>query len=180
MTQAAVIATSSPLTKIVPGLMIYTVVFFLIAFWVLKRFAFDRIQQLIDERRARIVRAVEESEAARDEVRRLVEEQRAAIERARVQAEEIRAEARRTSQVLERQMREEVDAERRRRLEETRREIEAETERALERIRREVADLTLAATEKVTGKVLDASDHRRLIEQAIADLDFSILEESRS
>ena len=65
-----------------------------------------------------------------------------------------------------------------RRLEETRRQIEAETHRALEQIRAEVADLTLVATAKVTGKVLDDADHKRLIEDAIRDLDFSALEEA--
>jgi F-type H+-transporting ATPase subunit b len=39
-----------------------------------------------------------------------------------------------------------------------------------------VADLTLEATEKVTGKVLTDADQRRLIEQAIDELDFSVLE----
>ena len=73
-------------------------------------------------------------------------------------------------------MREETEAERQRRLEETRREIQAETQRALEQIRSEVAELTIAATSKVTGKVLDRDDHRKLIEEAISDLDFSVLE----
>jgi F-type H+-transporting ATPase subunit b len=171
---------ASSLISVTPGLMVWTIVCFLIVLWVLKRFAFGRVQQVIDERRQTIEEAIEEATDARDEARQLVEEHRTLIEQARVQAEEIRAEARKTAQALERQMRDEVDAERRRRLDEARREIEAETERALGRIRREVADLTLVATEKVTGKVLDASDHRRLIEQAVADLDFSALEESRS
>ena len=43
-------------------------------------------------------------------------------------------------------------------------------------LRAEVAELTLIATAKVTGKVLDDSDHKRLIEDAISDLDFSVLE----
>jgi len=73
-------------------------------------------------------------------------------------------------------LKEELDAERARRVEETRREIEAETRRSIELIRSEVADLTLEATAKVTGKVLDDEDHRRLIEEAIGDLDFSVLE----
>ncbi|MGZ4398240.1 MAG: F0F1 ATP synthase subunit B [Gaiellaceae bacterium] len=171
---------ASSLISVTPGLMIWTIVCFLIVLYVLKRFAFGRVQQVIDQRRQTIEEAIEEATKARDEARQLVEEHRALIEQARVQAEEIRTEARRTNEALERRMREEVDADRRRRLDETRREIEAETERALERIRREVADLTLVATAKVTGKVLDSSDHRRLVEQAVADLDFSALEESRS
>jgi F-type H+-transporting ATPase subunit b len=74
-------------------------------------------------------------------------------------------------------MREELEADRQRRLEETTKQIEAETRRALEQIRAEVADLTLMATGKVTGKVLTGEDHRRLIDEAIGELDFSVLEE---
>jgi F-type H+-transporting ATPase subunit b len=73
-------------------------------------------------------------------------------------------------------MKEETEAERQRRLEDTARQIQAETARALEQIRSEVADLTLLATAKVTGKALDDADHRRLIDEAISELDFSALE----
>ena len=70
-------------------------------------------------------------------------------------------------------MREETEAERQRRLEDTRREIAAETARALEQIRSEVADLTLEATAIVVGKTLDADRDRELISDAIGSLDFS-------
>jgi F-type H+-transporting ATPase subunit b len=76
-------------------------------------------------------------------------------------------------------MKEELEAERQRRLEDTSKQIEAETRRALEQIRAEVAELTVIATSKVTGKVLTDEDHRRLIEEAIGELDFSVLEEVR-
>jgi hypothetical protein len=33
------------------------------------------------------------------------------------------------------------------------------------------------ATQKVTGKVLDAADHKRLIDEAIGELDFSALQQ---
>ena len=75
-----------------------------------------------------------------------------------------------------RRMREETETDRQRRLEDTRKQIEAETGRALEQIRLEVADLSLIAAEKVTRKSLDDADHRRLIDEAIGELDFSVLE----
>ena len=77
-------------------------------------------------------------------------------------------------------MKEESEVDRARRLEETKRQIDAETKRSLDMIRSEVADLTLEATARVTGKVLDAEDQRRLIDEAIAELDFSALEKERS
>jgi F-type H+-transporting ATPase subunit b len=172
------LAATSPLTKIIPGLMIWTLVFFFITFWVLKRYAFGPIQKVIDERRERIRQSLEEAERARTEAQGLLEEHRKLISQARGDADRILAEARRVSDAQRERAREETEADRQRRLEETKRLIEAETQRALEQIRAEVADLTLIATERITGKVLDDEDHKRLIEEAVEDLDFSLLEDS--
>jgi F-type H+-transporting ATPase subunit b len=168
---------TNPLIQVTPGLMIWTIVAFLITLFVLKRFAFGPIQKMIDERRERIRRSIQEADEARAEARRLLEEHKALIGQARGQAEEILAEARKTREAMERRMKEETEAERQRRLEETRREIQAETQRALTQIRVEVAELTLVASQKVIGRSLDESDDRRLIEEAIKDLDFTQLEE---
>ena len=168
---------ANALIEVVPGLMIWTIVCFAIAFWVLKRYAFGPIQKTIDERRDRIRQSLAEADNARAEARRLLEEHRKLIGQAREDAEEIRAEVRRDAEAARERVREETEADRQRRLEETRRQIEAETARSLAQIREEVAELTLAATAKVTGKVLDGSDQRRLIDEAISSLDFSVLEE---
>ncbi len=169
-------AASNALIQVTPGLMIWTVVCFLITLWVLKRYAFGPIQKTIDERRERIRRAIEEADKARAEARGLLEEHRKLIGRAKSDAEEILAEARKVAEVNERRMRAETEADRQRRLDETRRQIESETRRALEQIRAEVADLSLLVARKVTRKALDDEDHRRLIEEAVGDLDFSVLE----
>ena len=176
----ALLVASSGLIKVVPGLMIWTIVCFLITLFVLKRYAFGPIQKMLDERRERIQRSIEEAEHAREEARKLLEEHRALIGQARGQAEEILAEARKVGESQRQRVREETEADRQRRLEETRRQIEAETQRALEQIRAEVAELTLVAATKVTGKVLDDADHRRLIEDAIKDLDFSAFEDQEA
>ena len=167
----------SALIKVVPGLMIWTIICFLITLFVLKRFAFGPIQKMIDERRERIQRSIEEAEKARAEARKLLEEHRALIAEARGQGEQILSEARKVADAQRQRVKEETEVDRQRRLEETKRQIEAETQRALQQIRSEVAELTLMATAKVTGKVLDDADHRRLIDDAIKDLDFSVLEQ---
>jgi F-type H+-transporting ATPase subunit b len=166
----------SPLIQVIPGLMIWTLLCFAITFYVLKRFAFGPIQRIIDERRKRIREALEEAERTRVEARQLLEEHRELRARSRGEAEEILAEARRVADAMAVRVREETEADRQRRLEDTKRQIAAETERALEQIRAEVADLALVAAEKVTRKSLDRDDQRRLIDEAIRELDFSALE----
>jgi F-type H+-transporting ATPase subunit b len=174
------VVASSGLIKVVPGLMIWTIVCFLLTLFVLKRYAFGPIQNMLDERRERIQRSIEEAEHARTEARKLLEEHRALIGQARGQAEEILAEARKVADAQRQRVKEETEADRQRRLEETRRQIEAETQRALVQIRTEVAELTVIAASKVTGKVLDDDDHRRLISEAIGELDFSAFEEQEA
>jgi F-type H+-transporting ATPase subunit b len=167
---------ANPLISVTPGLMIWTIVCFLITLFVLKRYAFGPIQNVIDERRERIRQSLSEADRARDEARKLIEEHRTLIQQARQESEEIRSGARREADAQRERAREEIESDRQRRIEETRRQIEAETRRSLEQIRREVAELTLEAAAKVTRRSLDDAEHRRLIEEAIGELDFSALE----
>lgn len=169
----------NPLIEVSTGLMIWTLVCFGITFYVLRKFAFGPVQNLIDERRRRIREALDEADNARAEARRLLEQHKQLMSQARGQAEEILAETRQIAEAQGKRMREELEADRKRRVEETTKQIQSETARALEQIRAEVGELTVIATEKVTGKVLDDSDQRRLIDEAIGELDFSVLEGKR-
>jgi F-type H+-transporting ATPase subunit b len=167
--------SGNDLITVVPGLMIWTVVTFLIVFFVLKKLAFKRIQGLIDQRRDRIKEALDAADNARDEARQLLEEHRKLIADARAQSEQILVDARRDADAQRDRVRVEASADLERRLEENRREIEAENRRLVEQIRREVVERTLIASEKVTGKVLDAEDQRRLIDEAVGEIDFDRL-----
>ena len=171
---------ANSLITVVPGLMIWTLVCFLIVFLVLRRFGFAQIQKIIDERRDRIHRSIEQAEQARDEAARLLDEHRAMIVQARGQAEEILEDARKVAESQRERLHGELESDRARRLAETERQITSETERALDQIKNEIAELALITTAKVTGKLLTPEDHRRLIDSAVEELDFSVLEESRS
>ena len=176
----SLLVAASGLIKVVPGLMIWTLVAFGATFFVLKRYAFGPVQKMIDERRDRIAKAIEEADNARAEARDLLEQHRALIGEAKGESAEILADARKVADAQLARVREEAEADRQRRLEETRKQIEAETARALDQIRGEVADLTVEATQRVVGKVLDTADQRRLIDEAIEGLDFSALEGGRN
>ncbi|HET9286760.1 MAG TPA: F0F1 ATP synthase subunit B [Gaiella sp.] len=170
----------SGLIEVVPGLMIWTLICFGIAFFVLRKYAFGPIQKTIDDRRERIRQAVEEADNARNEARQLLEQNRAILAQARSESADILAETRKVADAQIERAKKEAETERQRRLEDTRKQIEAETARAIGQIRAEVADLTIEATERVVGKVLDAEDQRRLVQEAVQSLDFSALEGRKS
>jgi F-type H+-transporting ATPase subunit b len=167
---------SSPLIQVTPGLMIWTIVCFGITYFVLRKYAFGPIQTMIDTRRERIEQAIAEADNARQEARSLLEEHKKLIGQAKTEAEEILTEARRVGEAQRERVREETEEDRQRRLEETRRQIEQATHQALGQIREEVGKLGLLAAEKITRKSLTGDDQQRLIDEALAEIDFSQLE----
>ncbi|HEY7619883.1 MAG TPA: F0F1 ATP synthase subunit B [Solirubrobacteraceae bacterium] len=162
------------------GLMIWTLIAFFVAFFVLRKWAWPAITDALDKRQRAIEESIDTAERARTEAAGLLEEYRERLKEARSQADEIVARARKAGEVHERESLEEARAKRDELMEQTRRDIQAETRRAIQEIRNEVADLTIMATEKVTRKSLDDDDQRRLVEEALSDLDFSQLGERRN
>lgn len=157
------------------GLMIWTLVAFGIALFLLQRLAFPRIGEALDKRRKTIEESIDAAERTRREADALLEEYRARLREAREQADEIVSRARKAADRLQEEQLAEARESREELMERTRRDIEAETRRALEEIRNEVASLTVLATEKLARKTLDERDHQRLIDEALEEIDFSRL-----
>ncbi len=157
------------------GLMVWTLVLFGVSLLILWKLAFPRISAALDRRQRVIEESIDAAEETRRKADELLEEYRERLGEARRQAEEIIERARKAGEAHERGSEEEALARREQLMEQTRREIELETRRAIDELRREVADLTVEATEKVTRKTLTEEDQRRLIEDALSELDFSTL-----
>jgi F-type H+-transporting ATPase subunit b len=155
------------------GLMIWTLIAFGVTMFILKRFAFPLISDALERRSNAIQDSIDHAEQTRREADELLREYRERLKEAREQADDIIVRARKAAEQFEHEQKEQSRKEHAEAMERTRREIEAETRRALDEIRKEVANLTVIATEKVTRKSLDADDHKRLIEEALAEVDFS-------
>jgi F-type H+-transporting ATPase subunit b len=171
------VAASSGSFLITPnvGLMIWTLLLFGISLYILWKLAFPRISEALDRRQHAIEESIDHAERVRHEADELRVEYRERLKEAREQAEQILERSRKTAEAREREIQAEAEQRREQLMEQTRRDIEAETRRAIQEIRSEVADLTVLATEKVTRKVLDEDDQRRLVEDALSELDFSAL-----
>jgi len=161
------------------GLMIWTLALFLFTMWVLNKVAFPRIAEALEKRANAIRDNIEAAERQRGEADELLEEYRGRLKEAREQADDIVARARKASETAKAEAASEGKSKREELVAAARRDIETETRRSLERIRKEVADLTVIATEKVTRKSLDDDDHKRLVDEALGEVDFSMLSGER-
>ncbi|MDO8213095.1 F0F1 ATP synthase subunit B [Conexibacter sp. CPCC 206217] len=169
----------NPLVRVVPGLMIWTLLAFLVALFVLRKYAWPQITRVLDQRQTQIEDSIDAAERTRQEADQLLAEYRERLAEARSQADEIVAKAERAGEVAEREALDAAKDKREDMLEQTKRDIQAETQRAIQEIRREVADLTVQATEKVTKKTLSPDDQKRLVEEALSELDFTQLSGDR-
>ena len=167
--------SSNPLISIELGVMIWTLLAFGVTLWVLSKVAFPRIGEALDKRRRAIDESIESAQSTKREADELLSEYRARLKEAREQAEDIVSRARKAAESLEDESKAQAVQQREELRAAARRDIEAETRRSLEEIRREVANLTVAATEKVTRKTLTEDDQRRLVEEALGEVDFSAL-----
>lgn len=162
------------------GLMLWTLLAFGVTIVLLNKLAFPRIREALDKRAALIQESIDAAERSKSESAALLAEYRERLAEARTQADDIVTRARKNAEQFERETTEQSRERRAELLAQTEKDIEAEKRRAIEDIRTEVADLTIAATEKVTGRVLTGDDQRRLVDEALADLDFSSLGGERS
>ena len=157
------------------GLMIWTLIAFGASVLILRRLAYPKIQENLDKRRKAIEESIDSSIRTKEEADQLLEEYRARLKEAREQADDIVTRSRRAADSIQDEAKVDAKKYREELMETTRRDIEQETRRALDEIRKEVADLTVIATEKVTRKSLDDGDQRRLIDEALSEVDFSAL-----
>jgi F-type H+-transporting ATPase subunit b len=157
------------------GLMIWTLALFAFTMWVLSKVALPRIGEALERRANAIRENIEAAERQRQEADQLLNEYRERLKEAREQAEDITERARKAADAVQAEAAELGSQKRDQLVATARRDIEAETRRSLEKIRKEVADLTVLATEKVTRRALDAEDQKRLVEEALAEVDFSAL-----
>jgi F-type H+-transporting ATPase subunit b len=161
------------------GLMIWTLAIFFVVMLILKYAAFPKIGAALDKRTRAIEDSIDHAEKVRKDADELLDEYRERLKEARVQAEEIVTRARKNAESFERDSTEKAKVQREELLAQTRKDVEAETRRAIQEIRNEVAALTILATEKVTRKTLTDADQKRLIDEALAELDFSALSGER-
>lgn len=153
--------------------MIWTIVVFLLTLLILKKFVFGPVGEAIEKRRASITASIEEAESSRDEAVKLLDEYKVQLAEARREADELREAGRREGERQKTEIVGQAQEQRERIVSDTQTQIDAQAQAAVAGIRDDVVVLALSAAEKVTRKSLSDDDHRKLVEEALADADLS-------
>ena len=152
------------------GLIIWTIITFLVVLFVLKKFAWPQLLAALDEREQRISDAIAGAEQARQEAEEVLREHQQKLAAADEEARKIVAEAREAGanvrQTVVSQAREEAE----RMLDQARTSIESEKRAAIAELRRETANLAVQAAGALIDANLDDEKNRGLVDDLIAGI----------
>jgi F-type H+-transporting ATPase subunit b len=161
---------SGPLT-VEGGLMIWTIVVFLLLLAILRKFAWPAILGAVEAREQALERQLAEAAHDREQAAALLAEHQKLIAEAKGQAHAIIVEARGVAEKDRALAIEKTRLEQEELLARARREIGAERDMAVADLRREAVDLSLAAASRLIEKRLDGDTDRKLVLDYLATLD---------
>ena len=153
-----------------PGLMIWTWITFGVVLLLLWKLAWKPLRTQLQAREDRIAETIEKAKRLKTEADELLEKHREQLAHAEEQVQALMAEGRAAAERLREETIAVAEQEAKAVLVRSRAEIEAERDRAITEIRREAIDLSLLAAGRVLEQSLDDEGHRRLAEQAVAEI----------
>ena len=160
----------NPLVQLDPGLFIWTILTFLILFFVLSKFAWRPLLAALESREKTIRSSLDDAEKAKQELESLNAETETIISEARSEAQSIRLEAKSAAEKVKADIIAQAGEDAKKLRDENEKQIQVEKDRAINEIRQEVVDLTLTVAERVIRKNLSKEDNQDLIEDSLKTL----------
>ena len=146
----------------------WTVLIFIILFFVLAKFAFPPILGYAAAREKRIQDAIDEANRNREETERMLAEQRAEIAKARTDAQQIIAEGKQAAEKVRQDLLNRARTEQEELVTRAKADIEAERLKAVQSVREQAVEIALAAAAKLVEQRLDSASDRRIVDDFLA------------
>jgi len=152
------------------GLMVWTLVIFIVLLIVLGKFAFGPITEQVRKREQALTDALASAKHDREEAATLLAEQRKQLEAARDEGQKLIADARTAADRSRQDLVNQAHAQQTEILHRTKEEIRGERDKAIAELRREAVDLAILGAGKVIEKNLDDRTNRELVEKFLASV----------
>lgn len=152
-----------------PAELIPALISFAIVFFVLSKFAWPAVSDMLDKRADTIREGLERAEAAKIEAERLLEEYKQTMADARKEAGAILQQAKQAAEAQRLEGTAKTQAEIDDMLTKARESIEGERRAAVASLQASVADLSVAVAGKLIGGELTDDDHRKVIEKYVSE-----------
>lgn len=153
------------------GLFVWTLVIFLILFFLMRKFAWKPIMKAIHDREDTIQGSLDEAAKARDEMAQLTSQNEKLLQEARIERDNMLKDAKEVADRVKEEARTDASQEAARMIEKAREEIRSEKMAALTEIKNEVGQLSIDIAEKLLRKKLaDDKETQEIVDKMVADL----------
>ena len=163
-------APGGTLMSLQTNLMFWTLVIFLVLFYLLTKFAFKPITAAVEAREKALEDALASAKRDRDEAAALLAAHRAQLDAARGEVQKLIADGRATAEKMRHDLMEKARAEQQDTVERGVQEIQREKERAVAELRREAIEMAIAGASRVIEENLDSEKNRKLVERFLSTL----------
>lgn len=153
-----------------PGLILWTIISFLVLLMVLAKFAWKPILKMLGEREDQIRSALDQASRARDEAAEMIKQNEKNLARAEEEYQKMIHESRALGEKLKEEIVAKAKLQAQQELKLASEEIERNVEAAKQKLRSEVADLAIKATEKILEETLDEQKRNKLVDSAMNQL----------
>jgi F-type H+-transporting ATPase subunit b len=153
-----------------PGLMIWTVVTFIVLLLILKKVAWKPILTALDKRENDIKQALEQAEKAKDEAKKILEENQANLAKAEDESKKIIEQSRSYAESLKEQMIKESKEQAKKIVEDASSEIQRKKDAAFEELKSQVAEIAVNAAEKIIKESLDSQKSKQVVDKYLNEV----------
>jgi len=153
-----------------PGLIVWTIISFLVLLIVLAKYAWNPILKMLGDREGQIRTALEQAERARVEAAEMMKQNEKNLARAEEEYKKMIGEGRALAEKIKDEIVVKAKQQAQQELKQAAEEIQRNVEAAKLQLRSEVADLAIKATEKILEETLDENKQKKLIDSVINKL----------
>ncbi|MBD3276080.1 MAG: F0F1 ATP synthase subunit B [Candidatus Marinimicrobia bacterium] len=157
------------LLDIDPGMIIWTIITFVLLIVLLRKTAWKPILAVIDEREKTIQESLEQAEKAQQEAEQKMQEYQEKLAEARREAREIINEGKDSAEKIKAEIIEEAETQKKKMIDDARDQISAERDQAMRDIKDSVSDIAISAASKILQKQVSADAHMDIIERSMQD-----------
>jgi F-type H+-transporting ATPase subunit b len=153
-----------------PGLIIWTIVTFLILLFILKKVAWKPILSALDQREKDIKDSLEKAEKAKEDAQKILDENQATLAKAEEESKKIIEQSRSYAENLKEQMLKESKEQAKKIVEDAAEEIDRRKDSAFEELKDQVAKIAVNAAEKIMKQNLDADKNKHIVDSYLKDV----------
>jgi F-type H+-transporting ATPase subunit b len=155
------------LLKVDPGLLLWTIITFVVLLLILWKAAWRPIVDALDARAEKVRFEIDNAERTRQEAEKLLNQHKAMMDNAKNEASQIIAKGREEAEKMKNEILERANTDSRTIADRAKKEIELAKDKALADIKTEVVVLSTGIASKIIGKNIKPEDQKALVEEAL-------------